>query len=359
MARYAVNLPSGKTDQEGFLRLFGKVLSGSGVVASGDLAVAAQPTPDMTVSVAAGDAAIFSGSTLYHGWATTPENVTIPANSSGVTKITAVVASIDTAAASATANNPNGMVYQTFTLGGTDTATPTDAQISTGIGGRPFTRLANVTVANGVTSINSGNIVNTRVVSGVSRIAPSPQLSNPVISVSGVSASGSTRVKIGEVSLSSTSATITFSSIPAAYRHLTIEWLARGTSTAEETVAIRFNGDASASYDFQSMDATGAGLSAAEGFGQTNSTVGSVPGTGQAASIYNSGIINIPLYANTFSEKQAIAHCFRKAGTATGNLHTEYKCTAWRNTASITSITLFPGGGSFAANSLFTLYGEP
>ncbi len=175
MARYAVNLPSGKTDQEGFLRLFGKVLSGSGVIASGDLAVAAQATPDMTVSVAAGDAAIFSGSTLYHGWATTSENVTIPANSSGVTKITAVVASIDTAAASATANNPNGMVYQTFTLGGTDTATPTDAQISTGIGGRPFTRLSDVTVGNGVTSINPGNIADTRVVVGVSRVSSTIQ----------------------------------------------------------------------------------------------------------------------------------------------------------------------------------------
>ncbi len=164
MARYAVNFPSGTTDHEGIFRLFGRMLSGSGVIGSGDMAVAAQSTPDMSVSVATGDAAIFSGVLLYHGWATTPENVTIPANSSGVTKITAVVAAIDTAAASATANNPNGLVYQTFTLGGTDTATPTDAQISPGIGGKPFTRLANVTVGNGVTSINSGNIANTRVI---------------------------------------------------------------------------------------------------------------------------------------------------------------------------------------------------
>ncbi|MDP9469045.1 MAG: hypothetical protein M3Q71_00040 [Chloroflexota bacterium] len=167
MARFAINLPSGTTDQEGFLRLFGKVLSGSGVIGSGDMTVAAQATPDMTVSIATGDAAIFSAATLYHGWANTPENVTIPANASGVTKITAIVAAVDTAAASTTANNPNGLVYQTFTLGGTDTATPTDAQISTGIGGRPFTRLANVTVGNGVTSINAGNIADARVVSGL------------------------------------------------------------------------------------------------------------------------------------------------------------------------------------------------
>ncbi len=171
MARFAINLPSGTTDQEGFLRLFGKMLSGSGVIGSGDMTVSAQSTPDMSVSVSAGDAAIFSGALLYHGWATTPENVTIPANSSGVAKITAVVAAIDTAAASSTANNPNGLVYQTFTLGGTDTATPTDAQISTGIGGKPFTRLANVTVGNGVTSINSGNITDSRTVAGVHRLA--------------------------------------------------------------------------------------------------------------------------------------------------------------------------------------------
>ncbi|MDP9356959.1 MAG: hypothetical protein M3R02_17055 [Chloroflexota bacterium] len=167
MARFAVNLPSGTTDYAGDLRLVGRLLSGSGVLGSGDMAVAAQGTPDMTVAIAAGDVAIFNGSILYHGWATTPENLTIPSNASGVTKITAVVAAIDASAASqapGVVNNPNGVVYQTFTLGGSDTSTPTDAQISTGIGGKPFIRLANVTVGNGVTSINSGNIANVRVI---------------------------------------------------------------------------------------------------------------------------------------------------------------------------------------------------
>ncbi len=162
MARFAVNLPSGRTDHEGFFRLLGKTLTGSGVLGTGHLAVSSQPTPDMNVRVAAGDVAIFSGSILYHGWSTAIETVTIPTNSSGVTKITAVVASIDTSAASTTANNPNGLVFQTVTLDGTDTSTPTDAQISTAIGGRPFARLANVTVANGATSINAGNIADAR-----------------------------------------------------------------------------------------------------------------------------------------------------------------------------------------------------
>ncbi len=173
MARFAVNLPSGRTDHEGFLRLIGKTLTGSGVLGTGDLAVSAQPTPDMSVRVAAGDVAIFSGAILYHGWSTAVENVTIPTNSSGVTKITAVVASINLAGAvddPNNPNNPNALVFQTFTLEGTDTSTPTDAQISTGIGGRPFHRLANVTVGNGVTSINAGNIADTRVVTAANRV---------------------------------------------------------------------------------------------------------------------------------------------------------------------------------------------
>ncbi len=215
MARFAVNLPSGTTDHEGIFRLFGKVLSGSGVIGSGDMAVAAQPTPDMSVSVAAGDAAIFNASILHHGWATTPENVTIPANSSGVTKITAVVAAIDTAAASATANNPNGLVYQTFTLGGTDTATPTDAQISTGIGGKPFIRLANVTVGNGVTSINSGNIANTRVTPQL--VMAASRLSTSAITLGYAESTTSTSTITTEVDIAGLSVTVT---IPEGGRRL-------------------------------------------------------------------------------------------------------------------------------------------
>ncbi len=177
MARFAVNLPSGRTGHEGFFRLLGKTLTGSGVLGTGDLAVSAQPTPDMSVRVPAGDVAIFSGAILYHGWSTAVENVTIPANSSGVTKITAVVASINLAGAvddPNNPNNPNALVFQTFTLGGTDTSTPTDAQISTGIGGRPFHRLGNVTVANGATSINAGNIADTRANAAVGRVSIAP-----------------------------------------------------------------------------------------------------------------------------------------------------------------------------------------
>ncbi len=207
MARFAVNFPSGTTDHEGIFRLFGRMLSGSGVIGSGDMTVAAQATPDMSVSVATGDAAIFSGALLYHGWATTPENVTIPANASGVTKITAVVAAIDTAAASATANNPNGLVYQTFTLGGTDTSTPTDAQISTGIGGKPFTRLANVTVGNGVTSINSGNISDTRVTPRL--VMAASKLSTSAITLGYVESTVSTSTITTEVDITGLSVTVT------------------------------------------------------------------------------------------------------------------------------------------------------
>lgn len=169
MARYASPLNNGKTGVEGETRLLGKLLSGSGVLGSGDLLVSAQITPDMTVKVAAGDAAIFSGAIVYHGWKTDSlEPVNISTNTSGAAKIDAIVAYIDPAAASATENNPNGIVFvavrgTTNTGGGTPVwLAPTSGEINTAIGSKPYIVLANVTVGNGVGSINSGNIADTR-----------------------------------------------------------------------------------------------------------------------------------------------------------------------------------------------------
>ena len=170
MAEYAVNLNNGKTDEKGQFRLLGKLLNQSGVIEATGLTVAATtPTPDMTVKVsgsAANDNAVFITSTgdTYHGWNTAQYSVTILSNATGVTKYDAIVAYIDTAAGSTTANNPGGLKLVAVRGSSTDGVTKaTSADIAASVvGTKPSIRLADVTVSNGVSSINSGNVVDTR-----------------------------------------------------------------------------------------------------------------------------------------------------------------------------------------------------
>ncbi len=171
MAEYAVNLNNGTTDEKGAFRLMGKLLNQSGVIEATALTVSATtPTPDLTVKVSgsvASDNAVFITSTgdTYHAWNTTnPYSVTITANSTGVTHYDAIVAYIDTTAGSTTANNPGGLKFLAVRSTATDgTTKTTSADIAaSAVGTKPYIRLADVTVGNGVSSINSGNIVDAR-----------------------------------------------------------------------------------------------------------------------------------------------------------------------------------------------------
>lgn len=169
MALHAVNLPSGTTSAEGFFRLLGRLFNQSGVIQSAAFTVTAQGTPDMTVRVsgsAAADDAFFVTATgnAYHGWSTANENVTIDANASGSAKTDAIVLYVNTALSSGTADNPGGLVLDS--VRGASGA-PTDGEINTAIGSKPFIRLATVAVANGASSINSGNITDARPFAGI------------------------------------------------------------------------------------------------------------------------------------------------------------------------------------------------
>ncbi len=217
MALFAVNLNNGVTDEKGIFRLLGRMLTRSGVIESTALTVAAQSTPDMTVRVSgsvAADNAVFltTNGDCYHGWNTAGANVTIATNSSGVTVSDAIVAYINTAAGSTTANNPNGMVL-TAVRGASGTTT--DAEINTAISSKPFIRLADVTVANAVTSINSGNIADTRLAAQLGIAASS--LSTSAITLGFSESTTSTSTITTEVDITGLSVTIT---IPEGGRRL-------------------------------------------------------------------------------------------------------------------------------------------
>ncbi len=140
-------------------------LLAKGIVGVNHYKVEAQETPDMTVKVNTGKCYVANplGSMVYVSDLDANANVTIASNSSGNPRIDAIVIKLDLGV---TPNNYADNVASLVAVQGTPAASPsapTDEEIQTAIGsGNPFYRLANVTVANGASSITNVDISDQR-----------------------------------------------------------------------------------------------------------------------------------------------------------------------------------------------------
>lgn len=119
---------------------------------------------NMSVDIAVGRGYFKKTVITYHGYTDSVENPAIAANNSGNPRIDAVVVYVDLAVS---ANTDASNVLKFLVVQGSPNASPiapTDGEIQTAVGsGNPFIRLANVTVANGASSITNANIADTRV----------------------------------------------------------------------------------------------------------------------------------------------------------------------------------------------------
>lgn len=120
---------------------------------------------DMSVDIAAGRAMIRgTSSNVYPARNTATVNKAIGNNSSGNPRIDTIVLYVDLAA---TPDAGSTNVAKLLVVAGTPAASPvapSDSDIQTAVGAsNPFLRLANVTVVNGETAINTADISDTRV----------------------------------------------------------------------------------------------------------------------------------------------------------------------------------------------------
>lgn len=195
MAQYLVNLTNGQMDEKGIFWLFGDLLTQSGVVQSAAMSVTAQSTPDMTVKVAGaatGHSIVFitSAGDTYYGRHTDNYNVTISSNATGVTKTDAIVAYADLAGGLATSNNPGALKFVSVRASGAGNPTAADITGSV-VGANPYVILAYVTVANGVSSINSGNITDARVRAVLSSgLVPTAAIQDSAVTLSKIASEG-------------------------------------------------------------------------------------------------------------------------------------------------------------------------
>lgn len=163
---------------------------------------------------------------------------------------------------------------------------------------------------------------------------------------------------IQRTTLTSNTATITFSSIPQTYKHLQLRILARSTRVAADAnIRMQFNSDTGTNYTFHELGGDGATASASASITQTVADIGRAPGT----SITNTNIFGVVItdiidYSSTSKNKTVRSFYGYDTNTTTGLIG--LRSNLWINTGAVTSINLFPASSAnFLAGTTIALYG--
>jgi len=124
-------------------------------------------------------------------------------------------------------------------------------------------------------------------------------------------------------------------------------------------VLLRFNADSGANYDYQQLLANNATLSGLATRATASSLISSIDAASSRASNFSPGIIFVPFYKETNAEKWAIGFSGLFGNvSADADLFVVWRILRWRNTATITSLTLLPSTGpNFVSGSKVNLYG--
>jgi hypothetical protein len=155
-------------------------------------------------------------------------------------------------------------------------------------------------------------------------------------------------------SLGTTTASVTFSSIPATYTDLLLKISSRNNDMYNE-IHFRFNGNTGSNYSGRNMYGNGSSI-----LSSSSSSISSLqnltvqPVSTQTASTFGNVELYIPNY--TSSNHKSVSADGVQENNAT-SAQAMLGAGLWANTAAITSIQAFPSIGSFVTNSTFYLYG--
>jgi hypothetical protein len=143
--------------------------------------------------------------------------------------------------------------------------------------------------------------------------------------------------------------TISFTSIPATYKHLQIRHMSL-TGTATNDLRMRFNSDTGNNYVWHQLQGNGATAAAGSNTAQTLIAVGMVGGTANPGV----GIVDILDYTNTnkYTTTRSLAGIDEN-----GSGVIMFWSGLWQNTNAITQIDFTSASGNFNQNSSFALYG--
>jgi hypothetical protein len=164
---------------------------------------------------------------------------------------------------------------------------------------------------------------------------------------------------IASNTLSSSAASVTFSSIPATYTDLVLKMSARASGSGSLAgLAIKFNGSTTSIYSNTNLFAY-----SSSGTSDRTTNAASIPAMdnitdgGGTANTFSSNELYIPNYTASANKPTSLSSVVEK-NTATNFEWLVYNGAGlFRDTAAISSIALTTNAGSFVSGSSFFLYG--
>lgn len=146
-------------------------------------------------------------------------------------------------------------------------------------------------------------------------------------------------------------------SIPLGYRHLRLILVGRGdTAAITVQVNLRANGDTGNNYANEYSFAVGSSLTATDPGAETAGYLGQIAAATAPAGACGLITATIPLYAGTtFRKVYTSDYGLTNADTTSGHV-IDSVYGEWNSTAAITSLTIFPSAGNFAAGSVCQVY---
>jgi hypothetical protein len=157
--------------------------------------------------------------------------------------------------------------------------------------------------------------------------------------------------------LSSSAASVTFSSIPATYTDLELRISVRSSNAgADQDLTMQLNGLSTSVYSYTRILGTGSAASSARASSTTDTNPTDNPAATATANTFNNASIYIPSYTVAQNKPMSSFGVSENNTTAARMMATAM---LFSSTAAITSITLLSSNGSssFVSGSSFYLYG--
>lgn len=157
-----------------------------------------------------------------------------------------------------------------------------------------------------------------------------------------------TYTPLANVTLGSSAASVTFTSISGSYRDLVLVGNLGATVSEANALKVQFNGDTASNYSYVVMAATSSATSASG----TDTSI-RMYHQSSGGSSNNMFILNIMDYSATDKHKTTLSR------SSNAGLLAEAEANRWANTAAITNFSIFwaTSGNNITAGSTLALYG--
>ena len=164
---------------------------------------------------------------------------------------------------------------------------------------------------------------------------------------------------IASNTLSSSAASVTFSSIPSTYTDLVLRISGRGDAnngTFFDNINLTFNGSSSANYSRTLLQGAGSGGASSSRTTNQTSMRMSFATTGSDATTNTFSNVEIYIPSYTASQNKPLG-AFDVTESNNTDVYLGAIAGLWSNTSAITSIGLASASGNFVSGSSFFLYG--